>query len=54
MPSEVRMSGSSDSLGEDEIDDEEEEYACRDKNLSRNSDPNVMGIVCPDNALQPG
>lgn len=51
MPSEVWMGGSSYSLGEDEIDDEEDEYACRDKDLGRNSDLDVMWIICPYNTL---
>lgn len=52
MPTKVWMSGSSNPLGENEVDDEEEEYACRDENLGCDSDLNVVWIVCPNDTLQ--
>ena len=52
MPSKVWMGGSNHSLCENEIDDEEEENACRDENLGCDSDLNVVWIVCPNDTLQ--
>ena len=54
MPTEVRMCCSEDSLSEDEIDDEEYQYASCDKDHGRDGNLNVVREASPDDSHDHG
>ena len=48
VPAKAGMGGSDDSLSKDNIDDEEQDDACSDKNLGGNSHSNIPRMTSPD------
>lgn len=50
VPSDVRMMGSEDPLGEEEVHDEEEDDSCCDENVGGDGQADVCDVAGPDDA----